>query len=286
MSSDFPTVITVGDTFLSMRTQLLADLLDCPEISLSPPGIVTPWIFFPTSFPPARYGNDGHEVIDDHSLVPPTIRGYRMYAGGELDLRDRFLEKGDYLKISSIDRVATKVGRSGELTFIDIVHEVTSGATGSQIFRDTQNLVYLSKRPSPRQIEESDVDKRGLYGLSTTEAGARAHFAANASMLFRYSALTYNGHKIHLDRNYCREVESLPGLVVQGPLLATVGATLANCLCRSGEEIVGLKFRLHSTLFEDEMASFSVIRDGERFVGSALRDGEVVVTYEGSFGPI
>ena len=236
--------------------------------------------------PPSRYGNDGHEVIDEYSLVPPSIRGYRMYAGGALGLRSRFFEKGDYLKISSIDKVATKVGRSGELTFIDIVHEVTSAATGVQTFRDTQNLVYLSDRPYPRHIVVSEANQRGLYAVSTTETGVRANFAANSSILFRYSALTYNGHKIHLDRDYCHDVESLPGLVVHGPLLATLGATLAKRLCRGDEEIVELKFRLHSTLFEDELASFLLKRDGDRFAGSALRDGEVVITFEGSFGTI
>lgn len=209
-----------------------------------------------------------------------------MYAGGALELRDSFFDKDDYLRRSSLDRVVTKVGRSGELTFVDIVHQVARAATGVQIFRDTQNLVYLSARPIPRQIVASDVDKRGLYGFSATDAGLGAHFAANSSMLFRYSALTYNGHKIHLDRNYCREVESLPGLVVHGPFLATVGATLANGLGQSGEKIVELKFRLHSTLFEDEMASFLATRDGDRFAGSALCDGKAVLTYEGSFGAI
>lgn len=286
MSSDFSNVVTVVDTFVAGRSRLLGDLLNTSVYSLDLPEIVFPWIFFPNTFPPTRYGSDGHEVRDEESLVPSTVNGYRMYAGGRLTL-DKSLSDGQrYMKISSIDSVVNKEGRSGTLTFIDVIHDVVEEGSGTPLYRDIQNLVYLSSRKSPRKIVATDGVILGISCIEATESNCSANFVADASMLFRYSALTYNGHKIHLDREYSRGVESLPGLVVHGPLLATVGATIANQLRRSGESIVEHNFRLHSTLFEGESAAFSASRDGSNFSGSALCDGDLVISFEGKFGSI
>ncbi|MDA8278074.1 MAG: hypothetical protein M0Z45_07750 [Actinomycetota bacterium] len=286
MNPDHLTLITVADTYIESRLRLLADLLSTPLLSNGPPEIVTPWIFFPNSFPPARYGGDGHEVIDELSLVPPSIAGYRMYAGGKLELLTKLSNGESYSKVSRIDRVSSKIGKSGELTFVDILHEVSDDTSRALVFRDLQNLVYVTQRREPRQIVVADTPAKGLFGFKGSQDILSAEFVADASMLFRYSALTYNGHKIHLDRNYCREVESLPGLVVHGPLLATVGATIVNRLCGDGEQIKELSFRLHSTLFEDELAEFSIERQKLSFNGSATANGGLIITFEGEIGSL
>ncbi|MDA8197723.1 MAG: hypothetical protein M0019_11030 [Actinomycetota bacterium] len=286
MSSDLPIVKTVTDTYILKRISLLGDLLSNSNSDFSPPEIVIPWIFFPTSFPPFRYGADGHEVIDEDSLVPPSVKGYRMYAGGHLELFNRLLDGQSYMKVSSVEEISSKDGRSGKLTFIDISHEVVDAVNGAVAHRDIQNLVYLSNRKSPRELDASDQPIKGIYDHEASATTIRASFSADSSMLFRYSALTYNGHKIHLDRDYCREVEKLPALVVHGPLLATVGATLADRLSRKNESIVDLTFRLQSTLFEGERAIFSVERKGDSFFGSAALGSNVIISFEGSFGTL
>ncbi|MDP4992590.1 MAG: MaoC family dehydratase N-terminal domain-containing protein, partial [Marivita lacus] len=166
------------------------------------------WCAFPLSTPNDKLGKDGHPRETD--LLPPVRLDRRMWAGGALKFYGPALKIGDPLeRRSSIRSVTEKDGSSGPMVFVTVDHAIY-GPAGLAI-EERQDIVYLeipktytppSKKPLPVQAVEQ---------IDTTEA-----------LLFRYSAVTFNAHRIHYDLPYTREVEKYPGLVVHGPLQATL----------------------------------------------------------------
>jgi 3-methylfumaryl-CoA hydratase len=166
------------------------------------------WCLAPPAARASALAADGHPARG--GFLPPVPLPRRMWAGGQLTFHDR-LRGGDAVeRRSKITDVTVKHGRTGVLYFVSICHEI-HGPRGLAI-SERQDLVY-------RPIAAAATSKAKPEELP--QAQWRRAKTADPVLLFRYSALTFNGHRIHYDRTYAMEVENYPGLIVHGPLQAT-----------------------------------------------------------------
>ncbi|MFW2545553.1 acyl dehydratase [Primorskyibacter sp. 2E107] len=174
-------------------------------------------IYFWDAQPPTYLGRDGHPAVG-HGLIPDLGLPRRMWAGGALEFHAPLRAAVPAQKISRVERVTRKEGRTGPLGFVTLRHEVHQG--GTLCLSDTQDLVYredpdpAAPRPAP-PVARTDETECEAVGFGST-------------LLFRYSALTFNGHRIHYDLDYARDVEGYAGLVVHAPLLAHLLMRMAS----------------------------------------------------------
>jgi len=157
-------------------------------------------------------GPDGHPARG--GFLPPVPLPRRMWAGGKLEFVDRICVGDEVTRSSKIADVALKSGSSGALCFVTVEHTVSTRRGIAT--RERQDIVYRDPPPPAKsQLAPAAAD--------VTPPGAlhRSHMA-DPVLLFRYSALTFNGHRIHYDREYAMGVEGYPGLVFHGPLQATL----------------------------------------------------------------
>lgn len=181
------------------------------------------WIYFLEGLPPSDLGHDGHPARG--GFLPPVPLSNRMWAGGKLVFQSDLLLGTSVQKRSRIHNVERKPGRSGELVFVTVVHDLLH--QGRVAVTETQDIVY--KVPTlPTVMPPSPAMPEPLYTKS---------FVPDSTLLFRYSALTFNGHRIHYDVDYCRDIEGYANLVVHGPLNATMLAGYAQDIAgRSAKE--------------------------------------------------
>ncbi|HEY9067504.1 MAG TPA: MaoC family dehydratase N-terminal domain-containing protein [Burkholderiaceae bacterium] len=209
---------TQSDNIAAAPLQALAATLDVdvPATALPP---LWHWIFFTPKARAGEIGPDGHPRRG--GFLPPVALPRRMWAGGRLEWHAP-LHVGDAAtRTSRIVKVDEKQGKSGALVFVTVRHEI-SGPRGLALTEE-HDIVYRGEAPRPRP---------GAAAPPAQPAPADAAFAReivpDPVLLFRYSALTFNGHRIHYDRRYATEVEGYPGLVVHGPLIATLLMDLAR----------------------------------------------------------
>lgn len=157
-------------------------------------------------------GTDGH--ARRASFLPPVTLPRRMWAGGRLAFRTPLRVGDDIERTSTIEDVTMKEGRSGQLVFVNVRHEIRANGVADPAIVEWQDLVYRAAQkpedPVPAPTK-APADARWVRVIVPDEV-----------MLFRYSALTFNGHRIHYDRRYAIDVEGYPGLIVHGPLIATL----------------------------------------------------------------
>ncbi len=195
------------------------------------------WMFFSPSVPFSDLGSDGHPKRGN--FLPPVDLPRRMWAGGRLEFFRPLQVGQEIARTSTIQSVQNKKGRTGEMVFVTVSHDVSDES--GMILREEQDIVYReyvpTDRPTPsykEAVELSDFSK---------------NIVPDPVTLFRYSALTFNGHRIHYDRKYCLEEEGYPGLVFHGPLTAT----LLISLLTSNRKKIALKtfeFRALKPLFD------------------------------------
>ncbi len=184
-------------------------LLDWPAEALGPDSplpLAWHWLYFKPAARRSTLGPDGHEKRGD--FLPPIPLPRRMWAGGRLRFPGTLRLGERVQRRSTIASIRSKEGRSGSLIFVRVRHEITN-ERGVAIEED-QDLVYRdasgagggSSKPPPEPAEWSES------------------FVADAVTLFRFSALTFNSHRIHYDHPYVTGVEGYPDLVVHGPLIA------------------------------------------------------------------
>ena len=185
------------------------------------------------SVPPNQLGEDGHPKRG--SFMPPIPLKRRMFAGAEYEFH-RALRVGDEVKTTwNITDISRKNGSSGELVFINILREFHVRET--LCATENRNIVFTDSDPKIRELNGPEESGEWIEEMST-----------NPLQLFRYSALTFNGHRIHYDRPYATEVEAYPGLVVHGPLLATWLSLFAAR--KSGRELKKFRFRAKRPVFD------------------------------------
>ncbi|AEG92754.1 FAS1-like dehydratase domain-containing protein [Ramlibacter tataouinensis] len=168
------------------------------------------WLYFLPQHRQGELGPDGHARRG--RFLPPVPLPRRMWAGGRLHWH-RPLRVGDSVqRTSRIESVTHKAGRTGDLVFVLVRHELRAG--GELALAEEHDIVY---RAAPRPSDPVPPPQ-------AAEAGApwQREIVPDDVLLFRYSALTFNGHRIHYDRRYVTEAEGYPGLVVHGPLIATL----------------------------------------------------------------
>lgn len=234
------------------RSQSDTDVLDlrharlmAATVGLAPeaiaPGAPLPplwhWLWFLAGEPPAGLGRDGHPARG--GFLPPVPLPNRMWAGGHVEFLAALPIGASATRTSTIESVSHKAGRSGELVFVAVRHEVA--VAGTVCVRERQDLVYRDPGPAKAVADGAPGAGREMAQTLPSEQAAPASAAQGpwesaylptSTMLFRYSALTFNGHRIHYDQDYCRRVEGYANLVVHGPLNATM-------LCAHAAAIAG-----------------------------------------------
>lgn len=195
------------------------------------------WIYFLEIHRQSELGPDGHAKLG--GFLPPVLLPRRMWAGGRLHFL-RLLRVGEtYTRTSRIVDVRHRQGRSGKLVFVLVRHEI--GNAEGMAITEEQDLVYRANAgsgdspPPPRPAPEGAQWERVIH--------------PDDVLLFRYSALTFNGHRIHYDRRFAMETDGYPGLVVHGPLIATL---LLDLLRRNipKAHVARFEFRAVSPLFD------------------------------------
>lgn len=211
----------------------LHDLLDRPGRPPTTVPLLWHWLAFTPRARQADLGLDGHPRTG--TFLPPMPGRRRMFAGATVTRRG-LISAGDPLEqVSAVTAVQPKVGRSGTMVFVTVERKVT-GPHGSVVEVDT--IVY---REGNGALPHHDPDP--------SEWAWRRLVTVDPTMLFRFSALTYNAHRIHYDRTYATEVEGYPGLVVHGPLQAVLLADLADRHA-IGAEPSSISFRATAPAFD------------------------------------
>ncbi len=231
---------TVGGVLDPWRARALAAALG---LDSTPPGAGDPlppawhWVYFLSTPEHEDLGADGHVALG--GFLPPVPLPSRMWVSGRVRLGalPRLGESAQ--RVSRVVSVTDKVGQSGPICFVTVGHLVV-GANGDGL-EEEQVLVYRERQKSGRRRE--GVKPPG-------KAARKKEWHTDERMLFRYSALLFNAHRIHYDLGYCED-EGYPGLVVHGPLLATAlweaGMELA-----AGREADEFRYRAHAPVFHTE----------------------------------
>lgn len=226
--------------------RMLAATLDRDPADFAPDGVVPPlghWMYFLPSDRQSDIGPDGHPKRG--GFLPPVNLPRRMWAGSQLAFH-RDLRVGSAIRrVSRIVDVSEKSGSTGALVFVKVGHEVHDEA--GLAISEFHDIVYR-EAPAPGQAPVP------AKPAPTNEQFSRT-VHPDPVLLFRYSALTFNGHRIHYDQPYVTGVEGYPGLIVHGPLIATL--LLDNLRqAHPGARIAAYEFRAMSPLFD--IAPFTV----------------------------
>lgn len=179
------------------------------------------WLYFLPVTNQSDLAEDGHPKKGN--FLPPIPFPKRMWAGGRLKFHTPIRVDQQLRRESEIMKIEFKQGRSGDLYFVTVQHSIY--ADDKLAIVEEHDIVYREansnlKNTASTQTENKNVSEKST--LSPRSFSYKKSFPITTTTLFRYSALTFNGHKIHYDRKYCTEVEGYPGLVVHGPLLATL----------------------------------------------------------------
>ncbi|MBB5448238.1 MULTISPECIES: MaoC family dehydratase N-terminal domain-containing protein [unclassified Paraburkholderia] len=197
------------DDITAFPLKALAATLDREESGNTVPPLWH-WLYFLPVTPLSEVGPDGHPKRG--GFLPPVPLPRRMWAGGRLTFHAP-LKIGEHARrTSTIANIEDKTGRSGRLVFVTVQHTIE--VDGELKLEEEHDIVYRDapqEGARPQQPAPAPEDETW-----------RRMIDADAVMLFRYSALTFNGHRIHYDHPYVTQVEGYPGLVVHGPLIATL----------------------------------------------------------------
>ncbi len=169
------------------------------------------WLYFLPITRHSEIDHDGHPKRG--GFLPPVPLSRRMWAGGRVQFR-RPLRVGEAIaRVSHVVDVSHKTGRSGPLTLVVVRHEISSAGTLALI--EEQDLLYLA---APHESGAASTPRRAA--AAAADPAWERRIRPDATLLFRFSALTFNGHRIHYDRQYAQTVEGYPALVVHAPLAA------------------------------------------------------------------
>ncbi|WP_241302038.1 FAS1-like dehydratase domain-containing protein [Burkholderia stabilis] len=219
----------------------LAALLD-HDVELSPGDALPPlwhWALFPAIARHSHVGVDGHPTRG--GFLPPVPLPRRMWAGSRVQFERPVQIGSDVSRISQIVDVGAKEGRSGQLVFVRVRHQLEDRE--GTLLSEEQDIVY---RDAPRAPVSPDS------GVEAPQGGTwRRLIVPDPVLLFRYSAVTFNGHRIHYDRPYATEQEGYPALLVHGPLTATL---LVDLVRRNlpHAQIASFSFKAIGPLFDHE----------------------------------
>lgn len=256
------------DTICAAPLAALGALLDRDEAPPRPGEAAPPlahWLYFLPAYRQSDTGPDGHAVRG--AFLPPVPLPRRMWAGSRIEFARPLVVGSEAKRVSTIRDVAVKQGRSGTLVFVTVRHEVSDA--GGAVLADEHDIVY-----------------RGETALAAPAIPAPANaqwqreILPDPVLLFRYSAVTFNGHRIHYDHPYATQVEGYPGLVVHGPLIATL---LVDLLRRNRPDVMLRRyaFRALRPLYDTAaFATCGLADDGARTARLWTRDAHGAMTMD------
>lgn len=262
------------ERLLATEVQALAATLDLERAPQAgeplPPG--WQWLFFNPVVRRSSLGADGHPKRG--GFLPPIELPRRMWAGSRVRYLADVAVDATATRRSLIKKVENKVGKRGSLWFVTVEHTIASGGVRSIV--EEQDIVYREATPpGAPAVTPVRFDGAAEFGRE---------FAPDTTLLFRYSALTFNGHRIHYDQHYAKFEEGYPDLVVHGPLTATLLQQLAVEQA-AGRKLASFEFRGVSPLFVGR--AFRL--EGRAADGGALElwargpDGELAMSATATF---
>jgi len=238
------------------------------------PGAAAPqgahWLLAPPRAAMGELGADGHPQRG--GFLPPIDLPRRMWAGSEVAFLAPLVIGAPIERISTVTAIEDKQGTSGPLVFVTVEHVHSVGSVAA--IAETQTIVYRDVQPYVRPPDSEEAE---------APADFERRLAPDPVMLFRYSAITFNGHRIHYDHPYATRVELYPGVVVHAPLSASLCLDLAareigpNRLRRFG-------FRGVSPAFANEAMRFAARRDGNAVTFTVSSEGRIVVRAKAEAG--
>jgi 3-methylfumaryl-CoA hydratase len=198
------------DTITAAPVAALDALLDRDHAPRAQGDAIPPlahWLYFLPIHRQSRIGPDGHAARGE--FLPPVELPRRMWAGSRIEFLRPLAIGAQATRVSRIADVKVKAGRSGPLVFVTVRHEVSDA--GGLALSDEHDIVYRGK--AGKAVADAVPAATGAWSRE---------IRPDPVLLFRYSAVTFNGHRIHYDHPYVTQVEGYPGLVVHGPLIATL----------------------------------------------------------------
>ena len=281
--------LITSETLDTMQLTKMAATMDRPQAFES--GDKLPagwhWLFFNQLETQSKLGPDGHPLRGN--FLPPVELPRRMWAGSRLHWHAPFIAGRTVTRTARVLDVTEKTGKSGAMIFVKVGYtyvEASGGDSGKLLLEEEHDIVY---RDDPLRDDNTAP-------LAVTAPAAPAFEREGAHLrkvtpdpvfLFRYSALSFNGHRIHYDYDYVRNVEGYPGLIVHGPLIATLALDFVEFDLAPGRNIERFSFRMKKPTFD--YAPFhlhaNANADGKSFAtwtsdnsGQVALDGEVTLT--------
>ena len=243
---------TVHDTITPAPVRALTATLDHAAVDVTSGMTLPPlwhWLYFLPMHPQSEIGADGHAKRG--GFMPPVPLPRRMWAGSQFEFRAP-LRVGDAVaRTSTIADVTQKEGRTGKLVFVRVRHELRCNGAADPAVVEFHDIVYREAK------QATDVEPPPV--AAPVAAAWQRTVVPDDVLLFRYSALTFNGHRIHYDRKYVTEVEGYPGLIVHGPLIATL---LMDLLRREAPDAVVATFRFKAVRPTFDLHHFKI--NGQR----------------------
>lgn len=206
---------TVQDLIGATPVVALNATLDHPAMAVGPGTPLPPlwhWLYFLPVHRHSEIGPDGHAKRG--GFLPPVPLPRRMWAGSQFSFAEPLRVGETVERRSTIADVTVKHGRTGRLVFVKVRHEVSRQGAATPAILEFHDIVYREAKV-PGEPEPAPTP-------APSDAAWVREIVPDDVLLFRYSALTFNGHRIHYDRRYVTEVEGYPGLIVHGPLIATL----------------------------------------------------------------
>ena len=209
------------------------------------------WLYFLATPKASKTGSDGHP--EKGGFLPPVPLPRRMWAAGEADYHQPLIIGQEATRLSTIQSVELKTGSTGALIFVAVKHEISQN--DQLCITEVQNLVYR-EQPAADAPQPPVKIAPEVFDFSKT-------ITPNPVLLYRFSALTYNGHRIHYDRTYAMNEELYPALVVHGPLLVTLLMELSRAELPT-TPIRRIKFRAVRPTFDTEAFEVQGKREGNK----------------------
>lgn len=197
----------VDELSLNLIKRIAATFGQTPPAAGQPLPALWMWCFFQEPVAESQLGGDGHPARG--GFLPPADNRNRMWAGGRVDFIAPLIVGAQAQRRSTLLHIEQKHGRTGALLFVTVRHEYLQN--GQLCVREEQDIVY--REPNPPKLHSAPAEASADWSETVTPT---------PTLLFRYSAVTFNGHRIHYDYPYVTGTEGYAGLVVHGPMIATL----------------------------------------------------------------
>ncbi len=222
----------------ALGVEATLDNADSPLQAGAPLPPLWQWFYFLPHVPRSRISKDGHP--ERGGFLPPVELPRRMFAGGRMRFLAPLIIGEPATRHGEVIKITEKSGSSGKLVFVTVSYRIIGG--GKTLIEEEQDIVYRelgAPVPAPTPLASLPEAPEGAWGRTVTP---------DPVLLFRFSALTFNAHRIHYDRPYAMNEEGYPGLVVHGPLTAVMLMELVRKNCK--RSVKGFSFRGRAPLFD------------------------------------